>query len=175
MNQYTPQTRDLLFCFRETDLSEAIQAFTQSPFSHVAMIKIENGIVMVYDAQTNGFKPKTWDEWVKKYGYKYVVMRDPNTTESKLTTYSIRLDEMNGKKYDHFSLAIRKPFNIGRDIANVVRRKDKPEWKAEDPLARIYCSEAGAYATERAIIDLTPQELFNDVTIDSWRFEFKNY
>lgn len=173
--KYTPQNRDLLFCFRDTDLSEAIQAFTQSPFSHVAMISIENGVVMVYDAQSNGFLPKTFEEWQEKYGYKFVVMRDPNQTEANLLTFALRLKEMNGKKYDHVSLLIRKPFNIGRDIANVVRKNDKPALKSIDPLARVFCSEAAAYATERPNIDVSPQGLFNDIVLGRWVFEFKNF
>lgn len=160
---------DLLFCFRDTTLSEAIQAGTQSQFSHVAGVRIEHGVVMIYDAQIDGFEGKTFKEWQERYGYTYVIMRNPFLTNEIWNEQNARLNEIIGKPYDFMSLIVRKPFNIGRQIANVFRRKDKPMWNQVKPLKAVFCSEAWAYIIGLKNIDVSPGQLFTEVTLLNYK------
>lgn len=165
MNIDKLQSGDLLFCWRETVLSEGIQAVTQSRFSHVAGVVWEGNTLMVYDSQIDGFTGKNFDDWMKKYKYKFIVMRDESLTNEALANERERIKSIDGKKYDFVSLFIRKPFNIGRKIANAFRRNDKELIRQKEALARVYCSEGWAYIKNMPDVDVTPSELFTDVTL----------
>ncbi len=160
---------DVAFCYRDTILSEAITAVTQSKFSHSAVFAWEKNKLMVYDSQIDGFKGKEYHDWVNQYGYSFVIMRNPDLTVADIKDQRTRLESIIGKKYDFLSLLVRKPLNIGRRIANVFRRKDKAEVKQQDALKRLYCSEACAYIIGLENIDLTPNDLFLEVTLEGWR------
>lgn len=165
------QSFDAGFCSRETLLSEAIQAGTQSQFSHTAHFVWEGDELMVYDAQIDGYHPKRFEDWIQKYQYNYIVMRNPDIDFNFINGCITNTEKISGKPYDKFSLLVRKPFNIVRSVANVFRKKNKDAWKPspKKQLDRVFCSEATAYVMQRPNIDLTPNELFTDLTLQGWK------
>jgi hypothetical protein len=160
------QDFDLLFCVRDTALSEAIRAVSASEFSHVGHVRVKAGRVSVVDAQADGYSAKKWEDWVAKYGYKFIVMRLPNLTADKITELDAREHLLIGKEYDHKGLLVDQPKKQITKLLNKFRRKDKEAHaRQKNADARLYCSEAEAtlYGAERT--DLTPQE-FLEWTID---------
>lgn len=163
------ETGDTLFCYRDTALSEGIRAMTQSKFSHTAVIRWQGNKCMVYDSQADGFTGKQFDKWMEKYNYSFVVMGAPNNDATFIKKVKENIDTINGVKYDYISLLIRKPFNIFRQIANVFRKNDKPEIKQLDAMKRLYCSEACAFVVGLPNIDVTPSELFTELSLIGWK------
>lgn len=160
---------DAGYCYRDTELSEAIRFATRSNISHTVHFRWIDAGLFVYDAQIDGYNPKPYDEWMEKYGYKFFVMRNPNATESWLLDCIRREAELKGKPYDLVSLIVRKPTNIVRAFLNKFRTKPKRLWKDEDELKRVFCSEATAYVIGCKDIDLTPQELFTWCSLNGWK------
>lgn len=168
MNIDKLQSGDLLFCWRETVLSEGIQAVTQSPFSHVAVVNWNENTLQIGDSQIDGFTLKEFHDWKNQFGYKFVAMRNNKADNVFLQDVKRRIINIVGTKYDFVSLIVRKPVNIVRRIVNVVRRNDKPLLRQKDALKRLYCSEACSYIIGLENIDLTPQELFTEITLKGW-------
>ena len=165
------ETFDVFFCFRDTELSKGIRIMTNSEFSHTAYVKWENGKLYVADAQKDGFTLKEFAEWKQKYGYDFVALRHPSITSDFINKGLIRESKILGKKYDFVSTFIRKPRNIIVRVLNNFTRKQRPEWKQLEgtELNRLFCSEATAYVMQLDNIDLTPQEVFNALTLQGWK------
>lgn len=130
----TPQPFDILSCQGSSLISKGIRLFTGSRTTHTAQVVSAWGQLYIIDAQKNGVNPKPFDEWVKKYNYKYTIHRPEleklNVNEKQ---FNIRAFSKSGvKKYDFFSLFVRQPLFIitGKWIG-------KKSWDDE----KFYCSD----------------------------------
>lgn len=160
------QEFDLLFCVRDTPLSEAIRTVSASEFSHVGHVRVKAGKVAVVDAQADGYSAKRWEDWVAKYDYKFIVMRLPNMTAERIAELDAREHLLLGKEYDVKGLVIDQPKKQIVKFLNKFRRKQKEaSAKQRNAEARLYCSEAEATLFGAPHTDLTPQELL-EWTID---------
>lgn len=169
------QDFDVAFCYRNTLLSKAIRIgesledYEKAKFSHTSHFRWIGEELYVFDAQKYGFNPKKYEDWVDKYGYEFIVMRDPELDEIEHGQRLKREANITGKEYDAFSLFVRKPTNIIRRWLNKFRKEQKPVWKSEDELALVFCSEATAYVIGLDYIDLNPQQLFKQLTLEGWK------
>ena len=110
----TPKPFDILSCQGSSLISKGIRLFTGSKTTHTAQVVSCWGQLYVVDAQKNGVNPKPYDEWMKKYNYKYIIHR-PKLKQLKLNeeNFNIRaFSKVGVKKYDFFSLVVRQPLFI---------------------------------------------------------------
>ena len=95
------QEGDLIFHTSLTSQSEAIQLATNSPFSHVGIVTIENGQPMVYEA-IRRVSATPLQEWIRRgEGGRYRLMRLKTAlTEEQLSAMRIEGQEHRSKSYD---------------------------------------------------------------------------
>ena len=95
------QEGDLIFHTSLTSQSEAIQLATNSPFSHVGIVTIENGQPMVYEAIRRG-SATPLQEWIRRgEGGRYRLMRlKTSLTEEQLRAMRIEGQKHRSKAYD---------------------------------------------------------------------------
>lgn len=162
------QTGDVAHCRGRSVLAKSIMFMTQSEFSHSAIfVRSTSGKLFVIDAQKDGFNQRSYDNWVKDFGYQFKVTRshkDRHLIEE-------RIENLIGTTpYDFESLIIRQPIKIIREHLNKIRKNDKEPWKnrGERERERMYCSEAVAYCLGiPESYQLSPQEL--------WEYCSKNH
>lgn len=153
------QEFDLLFCVRDTALSEAITTVTASEFSHVGHVRVKAGKVAVVDAQADGYSAKRWEDWVARYDYRFIVMRLPYVTGDKVVELDAREHLLLGKEYDRKGLLVDQPKKQITKLLNRFRRKQKEaSAKQRNAEAALYCSEAEATLYGAPRTDLSPQE-----------------
>jgi len=157
------QDFDILFCSRDTKLSKAIQTVTNSEFSHTAHVRSHKGKLYVLDAQIDGYQMKPFDAWKEKYNYDFIAMRLDGLNHAECLAREI---EIVGKGYDFESLAFRQPKRLITRLLNKFRKVQKDDWnERENELTRVYCSEGTAYVIGLPEIQLTPKEVFHEVTM----------
>lgn len=112
---YTPVAGDIVFHTSTSAQSAAIQAATQSPYSHVGMVLFKDGKPMVFEA-VQPVKYTPLSAWLQRgKGGRYVVKR----LKSPLSSTAVARMNVEAKKY------IGKPYDLTF------------EWSDD----RIYCSE----------------------------------
>lgn len=145
------QDFDVLHCQGSALLARMIRKFTKSEFSHTAIFRIIEGVPCVIDAQADGVQVRTFDRWVKQYGYKYTVTRDQDLTHEGIHTMKARIYANLDKGYDFESLLLRQPWKI-------ITGKWKTRKSESD---RLYCSEFAALVYGIKDFDrMTPQDFF---------------
>ena len=75
------KTGDILHCSGKGVLARAIQKFTKSKYSHTAVFVRVWGQDYIIDAQANGVNLRPFEEWHKKYNYKFDVTRSSMVSE----------------------------------------------------------------------------------------------
>lgn len=154
---------DLLFCTGEAALSRAIMAATGSRFSHVAHVRYTPaGELRIIDAQRDGYNPKTLEDWIAEYNYDVELVRDERLTDELKQQYAAREFDLIGKEYDVKGLAFLQPHRIVVSKINKFVRRSRPLPEQKDPAKRVYCSEVQAIIRGFAVVDLSPEELYNE-------------
>lgn len=168
MNLDKIQTGDVAHCRGRSFLAKSILFMTRGEFSHSAIFyKKADGKLFVIDAQKDGFQMRSYENWVKDYGYTFKVTRshrDRHKIEERIE------DLLGTTPYDFESLILRQPVKIIREHLNKIRKNDKEPWKnrGEREHERMYCSEAVAYCLNiPTSYQLSPQEL--------WEYCSKNH
>lgn len=167
---------DAIFCQGNGAVSKIIQTGnklqgSKSKTSHVGHIRIINGQVFVVDAQKEGFQPRKWDDWVKEFGYRVKVMRNPNLTPEKLARMTELQFSYLGKEYDFYG-DFRIGRSIVRDFLNKFRKNDKPPYPRltkEQELKRFLCSESFATIEEWEETQITPWQSEMECQYQLWQ------
>ena len=73
---------DILMCKRDSFLSGVIRNATKSEWSHTAIIIEIWGRLYIVDMQSRGIELNTFDDWVKKWNYDYIIWRYKNANAS---------------------------------------------------------------------------------------------
>lgn len=132
------QNGDILVCSSNGWLGRQIKRFTRSDVNHVAMAIKVGGVLMVIDSQKDGTNPKTYENWLKKYGYDFKVFR--YTWANPQWGKSIRekaLSKSGVTGYDFIALLWHQPRYL-------LTGKWKGK-KGDDAARRMYCSEFVAW------------------------------
>lgn len=133
----------VLHCHGEGVIARIIGEATQSKYTHTAIFSLEDGKPYIYDAQSDGFQRRKWQDWVKKYRYEYTA------TDGKLVDFTV-VKEMLNTPYDHVSLFFRQPVKLITDEWILDKMSDK----------RLYCSEAVAKSMHFSDAkELSPKDL----------------
>jgi hypothetical protein len=156
------QDFDILFCVGDGLLSKAITTIANSEFSHAGHFRLINGKPYVVDAQREGLTAKPWDEWVERFNYKFIVMRETTMTEEKRKQYEEIEFDLLGTRYDFESLVIRHPRKRFIDLLNRICKKKRDNWneKSKDKeRKRLYCTEHVALVRGFENAQPTPKDL----------------
>lgn len=97
------QNGDLVFQTSTSNQSDPIQLATESPYSHVGMVYVDNGKAFVFEAiKTVRLTP--YADWVNRGKDQHVVVKrlkdDKYLTAEHLKRMKAVGEELNGKKYD---------------------------------------------------------------------------
>ena len=81
-------------CYRNKPLSIIIRLLTWSKYNHSCLFEVceKTGEIYVWDAQKDGFTRKKLEDWIKKYGYKFII----STNSTKVGDESVK----NAYKYN---------------------------------------------------------------------------
>ena len=103
------QTGDILHCTRKSLLSWLIRKVTKSDFNHTALVIEIWDQIYIIGSQKEGTYPRSFNDWTKKYGYKYEISRpfDINKEEFSKKAFS-----KSGTVYDFSTLLIRGPWKL---------------------------------------------------------------
>lgn len=156
----------ILHCYRKTILSRLIRLFTKSIYSHTAVLFEWYGVLYVIDAQKDGVKIRTFEDWTRKYGYGYDA-HELTSDKYDITDIVSRLRSKDGKtKYDVVSLVFRQPLELITDA-----------WlEANDPYDKMYCSELVAWAMRiREAYKMSPKDLFDTIESSGNAMFIKNF
>jgi uncharacterized protein YycO len=98
---YMPQNGDIIFQTSKSSQSKAIQIATNSPYSHVGIVYIQDGKAYVYEA-ISSVQLTPLSKWVDRgEGDKITVMRSKKELSSKQIQSMLTVGKKyNGKKYD---------------------------------------------------------------------------
>lgn len=150
------QTGDVLHCRRNTFIAKCIKLFTKSRFNHTAMVVEIWGVICIIDSQNDGTNIRTFEQWKKKYNYKYEVTTLNLSDQEKREMSKKALSMVGVTKYDFVSLLIWQPMYIlfgkwhGKKNASANKR--------------MYCSEFVAWVLG---LDrywaLSPQDVFEEL------------
>lgn len=133
------RTGDILHCQGNRFISKLIRKFTKSRISHTALaIRIE-GTLFIADSQRDGTHLRPFDEWQRKYKYKFFVHTYKSSYHKHRTNIvkSIALDNIGTTAYDLKSLLWYYP-----------RYLITGKWKGKRgriATRKFYCSEFVAY------------------------------
>lgn len=100
-----PQNGDLIFQKSQSQTARAIQLATNSPYSHVGIIYIENGKYLVYEA-VEPVKSTPLAEWIKRGEESHYVikrLKDPNVLSQEVLQKMKKTGEkFRNRPYDNF-------------------------------------------------------------------------
>lgn len=133
------QTGDVLHCQGNRLISRLIKRFTKSKISHTALVIRLHGSLFIADSQNDGTHLRPFDDWQRKYKYKFFVHRYRGiNAQSKGNLARIKaLDKIGTTKYDFASLLWYHPRYL---------LTGKWKGKKKDEAAnKFYCSEFVAY------------------------------
>lgn len=129
---------DILHCRSNGVLGRIIRKITSSDFNHSATVIKIDGEIFVSGSQSNGTNLKTFENWMHKYNYEFVVSRYKHTTQNWGKNYRKRaLSVVGVTGYDYASLILWQPIFM-------LTKKWKGR-KAEKAAKRMYCSEYVAF------------------------------
>jgi hypothetical protein len=153
------QDFDVLFCKRDTILSDAIAAMTRSEISHVEYVRWQGKKLKVIGAQIDGFKMRELDEWKARFGYDVFVVRMKGLDNESMFKREI---ELMGKKYDLKATFVKQPRKQVIDFLNRFRKNKKDNWNEEaNELEKVNCSEAFEYIFFGTNENSSPQDVLN--------------
>ncbi len=144
------ETGDILHCTGKGIIAKGIMKATKSSVSHSALFIEIWDKPYIIDAQKDGVNLRPFDEWVKKYNYKYIVHRYPNQFDKK--EFSLKaMTKIGNTAYDFEGLLIKQPIEL---LTGKYRRKGNEEEK-------MYCSEyvAWCYGINESY-RMSPEDLF---------------
>jgi hypothetical protein len=103
---------DILICRRKSFLSRLIRKVTKSEWSHTAMILEVWGKIYILEMQRKGVELISYDEWVDKWGYEYVIFRNTKIFNEK--DLGVKALSIVGRKvkYDYFTFIFRIPYKL---------------------------------------------------------------
>lgn len=155
------RTGDIFVCKRDTFISRAIRWMTKSTWSHTASFAVIEGFDCIIEAQRNGVNIKTYDNWVKEYGYIFEVYRNPDMgSERAFVNRSLQKAGVTG--YDLISFLIRHPWKI----ITGSWRKMPIEEEAEE----MVCSEFNSWQHRiKGWWQTTPDELHKYMVENGWK------
>lgn len=134
------QTGDILHCRGKRLLSKLIAFATHSEFTHTAIVKVEEGEVFIAEMQKNGCELKSYENWQKDYGYKYVATRDNSSDVSYVATRIYR--KIGFARYDIALLFLRYPAKL---LLSLFLNKEFVLKRKKNEEKRMTCSEFVAY------------------------------
>lgn len=148
-------TGDILHCQGDRLISRLIRRFTKSRFSHTAICIRLDGRLYIADSQNDGTHLRPFDQWQKKYKYKFICHK-LNTSVRELHLQYIRdkiISNIGTKGYDFKALLWDHPRYI-------VTGKWKGR-KGGRAIEKFYCSEFVAYVSGFSNFHkLSPQDLY---------------
>ena len=121
---------DVAHCRSNGILGRAIRVFTRSHVNHTAMFIEIWGKIFVIESQKNGTNLKPFQEWVKKYNYKYEIKQ---TSRIYCGNEKRAMQKIGTTGYDFRSLILVQPIYQVFGIW-----LGKSEKKADE---KLYCSE----------------------------------
>ena len=156
-------TGDILHCTRNSVLGRLIRWFTKSEFNHSAIVVKAWGEVYVVDAQRKGVSSRPYDDWMKEFGYSYIVSRPP-TNIKNVPYFSKKIfSKVGTTAYDFTHLLLKHPWYL---ISG--------KWKGKqenDDRNRMVCSEFVAWCWEfKDYFKITPQRLYEITKEKEWLF-----
>lgn len=149
------KTGDILACRGKHLLAKLIMGFTNSYYSHVAIVVIIQEKVYVVEMQRTGCDLISFENWQKKYNYEFDVFEpiDPVSIREILSKASIT-------KYDLRSLLIRQPIKI---IKEKLFKKTLTLKKVRNEDSKMTCSEFIAYLYGmEPYYDMTPDDIVKE-------------
>lgn len=154
------QSGDILHCTRKTLLSWIIKKLTRSQFSHTALFLRIEGIDFIIDAQKDGVNLRSFEQWMEKYKYKFLISRPLKHKEAEIKSRAF--SKIGVTAYDFQGLLIKSPLKLitGR------WRKTKKEYD------KMFCSEFVAWCFQREYAyHMSPQDLYEMCVC--WAGQFK--
>ena len=149
------KTGDILACSSDRLISKLIKSFTKSSYSHVALIVIIQEEQYVIEMQKEGCELISFNNWLKKYNYKYEIYQSPITIPVKKL-----LNLASVTKYDLRSLLLRQPIKI---IKELLFNKSIILNKVKNENSKMTCSEFVAFIHNfQPYYDLTPDDVVNE-------------
>lgn len=140
---------DILHCRRSTFLSWMIQTLTKSRFSHSALFLIIEGQHFVVDAQKDGVNLRSFDAWMKKYNYQFIVSRCSCGTMNRVKHNAFQ--KIGVTAYDFKGLLIKSPIEL---IFGTWRKEKNAQ-------SKMYCSEFVAWSYDiLSSYRISPEELY---------------
>lgn len=133
------KTGDVLHCQGHKLLARTIRKVIKSRLSHTAIVIRMEGRLFVADSQREGVNLRSFDEWQRKYKYKFFVSRfgcSSSIIEEKFMRERM-FKTLGIIKYDYASLLIHQPIYLL--TGKWPRKKPHKENK------RFYCSQFVAY------------------------------
>lgn len=126
---------DVLSCQADRLISLAIRFVTGSEVNHTAVVDASSGRLCISESQKRGVsKILTYDEWAKKYKYRYIIHRPKEWTDE----HEARLKEtQQSGSYDYPSLLLFQPI-LQLTGVWLGRRNERAR-------NRLYCSEKAGY------------------------------
>ncbi len=104
---------DILICESDRLIPRIIKWVTKSKYNHSAIYLTVWDKEGVIEAQENGISWKPFDEWEKKYQYKYIVYRRKNTSPVEIRYVAKRaLSKAGYTGYDFVSFIFRHPYKL---------------------------------------------------------------
>ena len=155
------KTGDILACRGNKLLAKLIMKFTDSKWSHVAIVVNIDDDIYVAEMQKNGCNLISLENWTLEYNYYYEVY---SPTE-KVSLKKI-LSKTGITRYDKVSLLIRQPFKI---IKEKLFKKSIRLKQLEKEQTKMTCSEfvAWLYNFENSQ-DYTPDDVIKECIKNNW-------
>lgn len=147
------ETGDILHCSSNGFIGRSIKWATKSPINHSALFIEVWGKPYIIDSQKDGTNLRPFDEWVKKYEYKYIVHRDITLSDEHKRNLSIKaLSKSGNTAYDFAGLLIRQPIRL---------ITGKWKYKGKKETDRMYCSEFVSWVHNiSSSYRMTPKDLY---------------
>lgn len=147
------KNNDVLFCYRDTILSESIRFVDIAEYSHVAIVRIIDGETFIADAQIDGIKLRPYEEWMNKFDYSFTIIRSSRMSERVEKKISQKVMLHLGKKYDKIGLLMQ----FWLQIHEMFFRKDA---SIRTDNEKLYSSEFVASVFNVKYVDISPQRLY---------------
>jgi len=166
-------TGDILVCKRQSWLSKLIKKATRSDWSHTATVVEIWDQVYVIEMQSKGVELISFDEWIEKWGYEFLLFRNPANFDQK--EFAKKALSVVGKKtkYDYFTFMFRIPYKL-------VTKKYK--YRGEEiETKRMICSQLTAWLHDlegwHKSTPATQYEFLNNNwikhTVERWNLDLK--
>jgi len=158
------KTGDILHCKRKSLLSKLIKFFTQSEYTHTAIVVVLEKEICVVEMQNKGCEIKTFDNWKRKYNYEYVVsyssVRPPSARKI--------MSKSGVMGYDFELFIIKYPIRL--ILGRILGREFKVK-RSENEDEKMICSEFVAWCYGWGDTQsFTPKKVYEKCFSESWAF-----